>query len=154
MTAQARSDRSLRLVLSGASADVTLVIADAAGRPLASMVVPPEQLRDIVQSFGGMLELIESDAKNGGLPASAPWQKIGTVFDEPAWRVAQEPATGVVVLSLQVGPAASWAFTLEPEQARRRGARLSEIVGGERPEPNSPAEPELPPGSPLVPPAV
>jgi hypothetical protein len=149
MAAQARSDRSLRLVLSGASADVTLVISDAAERPLASMVVPPDQLRDIVQSFGSMLALIEGDARSGALPSTAGWQTTGVVFDEPAWRVAQEPATGVVVLSLQAGPSASWSFALSPEEARRLGRSLGEAVGGEPPPAEAPPEEpiELPGGT-------
>jgi hypothetical protein len=149
MAAQSRPDRSLRLVLSGASADVTLVVSDSAERPLASMVLPPDQLRDILQSFGSMLALVEGEAKSGALPSGAPWQTTGVVFDEPAWRVSQEPATGVVVLSLQVGPAASWSFALSPEEARRLGRSLAEVVGGE-PVPAE-APPEEPPELPAAP---
>lgn len=142
MASQGRSDRSLRLVLSGASADVTLVISDAAERPLATMVLPPGQLRDIVQSFGSMLALVEGEAKSGALPSTAPWQITGVVFDQPAWRVAQEPATGLVVLSLQVGPSAAWSFALSPEDARHLGRSLGEVTGGE------PAPADAPPDEP------
>jgi hypothetical protein len=131
MAIQAKPDRSLRLVLSGASADVTLVISDSAERPVATMVVAPAQLREIVQSFGNILRLVEGEAASGALPVNAPWQKTGFVVDAPAWRATQEGATGLVVLSLQIAPDAWWSFTLPPEQARELGQRLSASVGGE-----------------------
>jgi hypothetical protein len=137
MAIQAKPDRSLRLVLSGASADVTLVISDAAERPVATMVVAPAQLREIVQSFGNILRLVEGEAASGALPVNAPWQRTGFVVDAPAWRVAQEAATGLVVLSLLIAPGSWWSFTLAPEQARQLGARLGASVGGEAGQPEA-----------------
>ena len=131
MAIQAKPDRSLRLVLSGASADVTLVVSDAAERPVATMVVAPAQLREIVQSFGNILRLVEGEAASGALPVNAPWQRTGFVVDAPAWRATQEGATGLVVLSLEIAPGAWWSFTLPPEQARELGQRLGASVGGE-----------------------
>ena len=135
MAIQAKSDRSLRLVLSGASADVTLVISDAAERPVATMVVSPAQLRDILQSFGSILRLVEGEAASGNLPVNAPWQRTGFVVDAPAWRTTQEPATGLVVMSLEIAPGAWWSFTLPPDQARELGKRLAVSVGAEAPVP-------------------
>ena len=135
MAIQAKSDRSLRLVLSGASADVTLVITDAAERPVATMVVSPAQLRDILQSFGSILRLVEGEAASGNLPVNAPWQRTGFVVDAPAWRTTQEPATGLVVMSMEVAPGTWWSFTLPPDQARELGKRLAVSVGGEAPIP-------------------
>ena len=131
MSAQARSDRSLRLVLSGASADFTLVISDAAEKPVATMVVSPEQLRDIIQSFGKILQMVESEVAGDMLLTNAPWQKVGVVVDAPSWRVTQEPTTGLVVLSLRIAPDAWWRFTLVPIEARQLGERLGQSVGGE-----------------------
>src|SRR5258708_2849268 len=141
MAIQAKPDRSLRLVLSGASADVTLVISDAVERPVATMVVAPAQLREIVQSFGNILRLVEGEAASGALPVNAPWQRTGFVVDAPGWRVAQEGATGLVVLSLLIAPGSWWSFTFAPEQARQLGERLGASVGGE------PAQPEAAEGA-------
>src|SRR5260221_5515240 len=124
MAIQSNPDRSLRLVLSGASADVTLVISDAAERQVATMVVAPAQLREIVQSFGNILRLVEGEAASGALPVNAPWQRTGFVVDAPGWRVAQEGATRLVVLSLLIAPRFSLCLTLAPAQAPQLCQRI------------------------------
>jgi len=124
MPVQAKADRSLRLVLSGASADVTLVVSDAAERPVATMVVAPAQLREIVHSFGNILRMVEGEAASGALPVNAPWQKTGFVVDQPRWRTTKENVTGLVVMSLEITPGAWWSFTLSPDQALQLGQQL------------------------------
>jgi hypothetical protein len=133
MPVQAKADRSLRLVLSGASADVTLVVSDAAERPVATMVVAPAQLREIVQSFGNILRMVEGEAASGALPVNAPWQKTGFVVDQPRWRTTRESVTGLVVMSLEITPGAWWSFTLSPEQALALGQQLGATIAAPPP---------------------
>ena len=133
MPVQAKADRSLRLVLSGASADVTLVVSDAAERPVATMVVAPAQLREIVQSFGNILRMVEGEAASGALPVNAPWQKTGFVVDQPRWRATREGITGLVVMSLEITPGAWWSFTLSPEQALALGQQLGATIAAPPP---------------------
>ena len=143
MPVQAKADRSLRLVLSGASADVTLVVSDAAERPVATMVVAPAQLREIVQSFGNILRMVEGEAASGALPVNAPWQKTGFVVDQPCWRATREAVTGLVVMSLEITPGAWWSFTLSPEQALALGQQLGATIAA--PPPAEAAAAALPP---------
>jgi len=142
MAIQAKADRSLRLVLSGASADVTLVVSDAAERPVATMVVAPAQLREIVHSFGNILRMVEGEAASGALPVNAPWQKTGFVVDQPRWRTTREGVTGLVVMSLEITPGAWWSFTLSPEQALALGQQLGATIAA--PPPAEPAAAALP----------